>query len=284
MSPTFEATFWGFVSGGALVLGAAGGYFARVPSRVIAGVMAFGSGVLISALSFELMEEAFRQAGLLAPPQPAGICQHSTQGLASISVTPQALVRVMDEWADQGIKPPKSNYPLKKDLVTLAEYQAAFPTIPGMEPPSVLNELHVMDFGPLFDSEGGIQTLLPPLLGAPYTVLVPRPGRNGDGEAGIETMFTRAPLGTNVGWNVQAGFRAPDLCSLSGSFLPFAETKGERLANGDSRESLEERYKDHRRFVKAVEKAARQLVKERFLLEEDAAAFIQAAEESDVLR
>ena len=66
MSPMFEATFWGFFSGGALVLGAAIGYFAQVPSRVVAGVMAFGSGVLISALSFELMEEAFQQAGLAA--------------------------------------------------------------------------------------------------------------------------------------------------------------------------------------------------------------------------
>ena len=45
MSPAFEATFWGFVSGGALVLGAAVGYFASVPGRVIAGIMAFGSGV-----------------------------------------------------------------------------------------------------------------------------------------------------------------------------------------------------------------------------------------------
>ena len=43
MSPTFEATFWGFISGGALVLGAAVGYFARVPGSVVAGVMAFNS-------------------------------------------------------------------------------------------------------------------------------------------------------------------------------------------------------------------------------------------------
>ena len=66
MSPAFDAIFWGFVSGGALVIGAAVGYFAKVPTKVIAGVMAFGSGVLISALSFELMEEAFEQAGLTA--------------------------------------------------------------------------------------------------------------------------------------------------------------------------------------------------------------------------
>jgi ZIP family zinc transporter len=64
MTPTVEAAFWGFFSGGALVLGAAVGYFAKVPARLIAGVMAFGSGVLISALSFELMEEAFEQAGM----------------------------------------------------------------------------------------------------------------------------------------------------------------------------------------------------------------------------
>jgi len=66
MNPIFESTLWGFVSGGALVIGAAVGYFAKVPGGVIAGVMAFGSGVLISALSFELMDEAFEQAGMTA--------------------------------------------------------------------------------------------------------------------------------------------------------------------------------------------------------------------------
>jgi hypothetical protein len=224
--------------------------------------------------------------GLLAPPQPAGICQNPTQGLAAVSVTPRALVIAMDEWADQGITPPKSNYPgiQHKTLVPLDGYRAAFPAIPGVEPPSVMNELNVLNFGPFFDSEGGLQTLLPPVLGPRYTVLVPTPDEDGVGLAGIQTIFTRAPLGTNVGWNVRAGFRAPDLCSLSGSFVPFAETKAERLASGDSRKSLEERYKDHDGFVKAVRKAAKKLVRERFLLEEDAETFIRAAEASDVLR
>jgi len=58
-----QAGFWGFVAGAALLIGAAVGYFARVPQRLIAAVMAFGSGVLISALSFELMDEAFRRGG-----------------------------------------------------------------------------------------------------------------------------------------------------------------------------------------------------------------------------
>ena len=53
----------GLVSGSALIIGALVAYFASVPSRVIAFVMSFGSGVLISALSFELMEEGFTQGG-----------------------------------------------------------------------------------------------------------------------------------------------------------------------------------------------------------------------------
>lgn len=57
------ATFWGLVSGSALVLGALIGYFRKVPTRVIGLIMAFGSGVLISALSFELMDEAYRNGG-----------------------------------------------------------------------------------------------------------------------------------------------------------------------------------------------------------------------------
>ncbi len=57
------AGLWGLLAGSALLIGAAIGYFARVPPRVIAAIMAFGAGVLISALSFDLMDEAFRQGG-----------------------------------------------------------------------------------------------------------------------------------------------------------------------------------------------------------------------------
>jgi hypothetical protein len=46
----------------------------------------------------------------------------------------------------------------------------------------------------------------------------------------------------------------------------------------------QERYQSHAGFVRAVTKAANELVKERFLLEEDANAFMDAAQTSDVLR
>src|SRR3954451_2011503 len=58
-----QAGFWGLVSGSALLIGAAVGYLARLPRRLIAGIMAFGAGVLISALAFDLMDEAYRQGG-----------------------------------------------------------------------------------------------------------------------------------------------------------------------------------------------------------------------------
>ena len=40
-----QAGFWGLVAGSALLIGAALGYFARIPQRLIAAIMAFGSGV-----------------------------------------------------------------------------------------------------------------------------------------------------------------------------------------------------------------------------------------------
>jgi len=58
-----QAALWGLLAGGALVLGAGLAWVLRIPQRVIGGVMAFGSGVLISALSFELMDEAYRTGG-----------------------------------------------------------------------------------------------------------------------------------------------------------------------------------------------------------------------------
>jgi ZIP family zinc transporter len=61
-----QAAGWGLLSGSALLIGAAVAWRLRVSPRWIAGITAFGSGVLISALAFELMDEAFRRGGFLA--------------------------------------------------------------------------------------------------------------------------------------------------------------------------------------------------------------------------
>ena len=66
MPIALQAGFWGLLAGSALLIGSAFGYLAHAPQRLIASVMAFGSGVLISALSFDLMDEAYQRGGFAA--------------------------------------------------------------------------------------------------------------------------------------------------------------------------------------------------------------------------
>ncbi|MEY2397966.1 MAG: zinc transporter, family [Actinomycetota bacterium] len=59
-----EAAWWGFVGGFALIIGAVMGLLIPTAQRVIGLIMAFGAGVLISALAFELTSEAFHRGGV----------------------------------------------------------------------------------------------------------------------------------------------------------------------------------------------------------------------------
>ena len=74
------------------------------------------------------------------------------------------------------------------------------------------------------------------------------------------------------------------MCGNLGGFIPFAKTKAERLASGDPRPSLEERYRSHEEYVRAVSKAASKVVHEGYLLQQDATGMIKQAEASDILR
>ncbi len=115
-------------------------------------------------------------------------------------------------------------------------------------------------------------------------MLVPKADRDGLDLGGIRSVEVSAPIATITGWNVRATGRRPDdLCGLSGATVPFAKTKAEREANKDPRPSLEERYGSKDGFVRAVEDAARRLVKERFLLQEDAERYVQAARDANTL-
>jgi ZIP family zinc transporter len=59
-----QALLWGLLSGSALVIGAALASVPRISPRMLAAITAFGAGVLISALSFELVDEAHQRGGL----------------------------------------------------------------------------------------------------------------------------------------------------------------------------------------------------------------------------
>jgi hypothetical protein len=210
------------------------------------------------------------------------MCEVRTQG-NGWSPTLRALLVALDEWADRGVAPPKSNYPTLEDktLISLEELRSAFPKIPGLRLPAALNDLSLPSFGAGFKSTGGRLAVVPPTFGARYPIYVPKADSDGLDVAGIRPLEVRAPTATITGWNVRAGGRRPsDLCGLSGAYVPFATTAAERKTNSDPRPSLEERYGDHAGFVAAVEQATRALVGERFLLSEDAERYVKAARES----
>jgi ZIP family zinc transporter len=58
-----EAAFWGLIGASSLLLGAVLGLLVQLPTRVIGLILGFGAGTLISAVAFELTEEAFRLGG-----------------------------------------------------------------------------------------------------------------------------------------------------------------------------------------------------------------------------
>ena len=168
--------------------------------------------------------------------------------------------------------------------MTLAAAAAAFPAIPNVSSPTVVDTYELLGFGPLFDSHGGILTLQPPVNGPSYAIRVPKTDSKGIDLAGVHQIESRVPLGTSTGWNIRSpAHRGPNLCVLTGSYFPFATTRAERLQSGDPRPSLQEIYGSHQGFVNAVAKAAADLVKERFLLQVDADADISAAQASTVL-
>ncbi len=226
-------------------------------------------------------------AGVGVRPTEKGPCEYPTNGNFSHNTVFRALLVALDEWADRGIAPPPSQYPDVRNgtLVTIEEVAKSFPAIAGVRFPTVMNELSLLNFGPKFSSTGGWLSHLPPTQGPRYRVLVAKTDKDGLELGGIRTPDIAVPVGTNLSWNLRAtGPRQTDLCSSRGGFIPFAKTKVERLERGDPRLSLEERYKDHAAFVKAVEDAAHRQVADRFLLKEDAKTVIATAEASDILR
>ncbi|MBM7062101.1 hypothetical protein JQX08_15435 [Pseudomonas sp. UL073] len=61
---TVQAGLWGWLAASSLLIGAAAGYFLRLPKKLVAAIMAYGSGVLIAALCFEQIPEAEHLGGL----------------------------------------------------------------------------------------------------------------------------------------------------------------------------------------------------------------------------
>ena len=146
----------------------------------------------------------------------------------------------------------------------------------------------VYDFGPSvnYDQETGVPTIQPPTVLQVLTPYVPHVNSDGNDDGGsVPSVLFQAPLGTYTGWNIipPPSPYAGQQDSLSGGYWPFFDTKTNRLAAGDPRLSLEERYGTHKGYVCVVTAAANNNVAKGFLLVSDAQSLISQASSGNVL-
>ena len=233
-------------------------------------------------------------------PKTGAACPGNNFGTGVLPANPMPHTQTMNalrvhfrNWVMKGTPPPPSRYP------TLAQGQLAeankaaigFPTLPGLRAsvpePDFIMPVHDYDWGPQFNAldGSGIASLAPPRIKQSLKMLAPKVDADGNEVGGVPVVLLGAPLGTYLGWNVAAsGFHKDQICYYAGGMIPFARNLEQRRASQDPRLSLEERYGSHDGYVAAVKKAAARAMAEGFLLQEDAAALIAAAEKSAVLR
>lgn len=177
-----------------------------------------------------------------------------------------ALVR----WVRDGVSPPPTSAPsvAKGTFVTATEQAKQYPSIPGKPYNAKTSEVGIRDFSVFPPKESAVK----------YPQFVPRLDRDGNATAGIIIPELAAPVATQSGKALRGkGFAEGDLCGVNGSTLPFAKTKAERLASGDSRLSLEERYPGgQRERAEKFKRAVNKLVADRYLLPEDGAKMVDA--------
>jgi hypothetical protein len=194
----------------------------------------------------------------------------------------RSLIPVLEDWVARGTPPPPSAYPSNRtrDLAPI-ENQAAvgFPNLSALGisyPANLSNELYVTDYShaaPVVD------------LSKPYRILVSKTDSDGNELAGIRVPEVAVPLATYTSWNIRTtGHASGDGCFFQGATFPFAATKAQRLANGDPRPSLEERYSSKEDYVNKVRAAAEALVRQRLLLEEDVPVYVNAAQAQKLLQ
>jgi hypothetical protein len=193
----------------------------------------------------------------------------------------RALLLALDEWATNGKAPPLSVYP-RIDQGTLVDWHqeaTGFPAIPGVRYPEVIQQPSATFFGSQFLTKG-IITIEPPLRKGDYVTLVPKCDKDGNDLGTLLVPGVAIPLATYTGWNLRHRSVGAEgmLLSLTGSFIPFPKTKKERLASGDPRLSVEERYGSFAKYSAEYEKACLKLVKQRYLLTDEAARLLADVE------
>jgi hypothetical protein len=193
----------------------------------------------------------------------------------------RALLDALDRWVANDTAPPASIYPRINNgtLVDWRQEHTGFPALPGVRYPEVIQAPLFLDYGPDFVSKG-IITFEPPRKRGAYVVLVPRSGREGNDLGTLLPLEVAVPLATYTGWNLRRRDVGAEgmLVSLAGSYIPFSRTKAERIASGDPRPSIQERYGTFQEYQKQFAATCETLMKQGYLLKEDAERLIGARE------
>src|SRR6185437_8425923 len=190
--------------------------------------------------------------------------------------TDRALYVALVDWVVKGVTPPPSVYPRVSNGTLVADTSAAvgWPNIPNApRPDGVVNPVLDYDYGPDFryNDESGVIRNVPPTIKHVIPTLVPKVDADGNEMGGLASLLERVPLGTYASWNpIPDGPLKGREKSLAAGYIPFAKTKAERTASGDSRLSIEERYPDEAAYYAMAVKQANMLVQQRYLLPEDA--------------
>jgi hypothetical protein len=221
-----------------------------------------------------------KQHGGAGDPTQKGLCQQFLNPLDSAPVQ-RALWTALDEWSTRGISPPDSEVPKLKDgtlVPPLPQSRVGFPSIPGVTYTGLKTTRYRFNYGPNF-YQTFIPTINPPVITPPlednpangpiYPSYVPKTDHDGNDIAGIRLPELTVPLATYTGWGLRSGVWANDGCEASGQYIPFQATKAARVAAGDPRPSVEERYESFSEYKHKVIDAIDNLVRRRFLICDD---------------
>jgi hypothetical protein len=214
-----------------------------------------------------------------------GACQQFGNPLDSGPVQ-RALWEALDQWSTKGTAPPPSMVPRLSDgtlVPALPQQTQGFPKIPGVTYTGLKSTRYLLNYGPRY-YETGIMTVNPPVITPPmfdnpkngpiYPTYVPKTDADGNDVSGVRLPDVTVPLATYTGWALRSGAQAGDGCEGTGQMIAFAKTKADRLAAGDPRLSIEERYPSIEVYSAAAKKAIDDLVAKRYMLREDADAYM----------
>jgi hypothetical protein len=218
-----------------------------------------------------------KQHGGAGNPASTGLCQQFLNPLDSAPVQ-RALWEDLDQWSTQGVAPPPSQVPLLKDGTLVPPPPVGnglYVGIPGVTYTGLKTTRYRFNYGPNFYATD-IPTINPPVITPPYEdnpangpiypSFVPKVDSDGNDIAGIRLPELTVPLATYTGWALRSGVWANDGCEGSGQYIPFEATKAARIAAGDPRPSVAERYPSFGMYRAAVMNAIDNLVKNRFIL------------------